>query len=151
MSAKLAPQIVHFLAGNSLISLATLAKSGEVDNAFVYYITDKTYRSLFITSHHDSAKLQNILYHPQVALAVADTDKLTTLQMRGTCTLIKDEDEVFKRLDAFSLVANAQNPNSFPPMAKLNGGQVEVVKIDLSWYRYSDFMSNPPSFLEGKF
>lgn len=143
---------VEFLKSNRLAVLSTVSHHSTPQSAFIYYVVDENYDIYFITTK-ESRKLKNILENNSVALVIAQEVEPYELQIEGVAEVIKDMKKKMVILDKYSHRAN-ENPKSFnwPPLMQLTTDKgVEFMKINIQWFKYSEFSGTTPLIVEGYF
>lgn len=141
---------VKFLTDNRLAVISTVSHHSTPQSAFIYYVVDENYDIYFITTK-ESRKLKNILENNLVALVIAQEVEPYELQIEGIGEVIKDMGKKMVILDKYSRRAN-ENPKAFnwPPLMQLKTDKgVEFMKINIQWFRYSEFSGTTPVIVEG--
>ncbi|MDA1169060.1 MAG: pyridoxamine 5'-phosphate oxidase family protein [bacterium] len=149
-ATQLLSKAAKFLTDNRLAVLSTVHESCAPQSAFIYYVVDKDYSICFATPR-ESRKIKNILKNNRVALVVAQEIEPYELQVEGVAEIITDFKTKSTIWNKYSYVAN-KNPASlnFPPLMQLETNEgLEVMKIKIQWFRYSEFSGHEPYITEG--
>ncbi len=86
-------EALRFLKEQHLACLATVAPNGQPSASFVYFVADDDYVVYFMT-RRDSRKWANATANGRCAVAVADEERMRSVQMEGDVVELTDPAEV---------------------------------------------------------
>lgn len=128
----------QFLLTHQFGVLSTANRSGEVNGAAVYYLSDSE-QNVYVFTKSDTQKARNTLSHAQAAFTIYDEFEVQTMQLQGI--VIHEQNQ--KMLD--KLVDEITKPKQFgdkviePPVTKLNAGSFVLLKFTPTSCRFSNY------------
>ncbi|MBP6926093.1 MAG: pyridoxamine 5'-phosphate oxidase family protein [Candidatus Pacebacteria bacterium] len=131
-------ELIAFVKANPVGVLSTMGEDG-ISAAAVYYIVDED-GTMYFNTHQDSAKLQNIIRDPQIAFTAFSREPAMTLQVRGDAHVIDDISSIESLYT--ELLHRIFQSDTVPPVLKMGGSRMELVKITPTWMRLGSFSHN---------
>lgn len=131
-------ELLAFVKANPVGVLSTMGEDG-ISAAAVYYIVD-TDGTMYFNTHRDSMKLQNIIRDPQIAFTAFSQEPAMTLQVRGDAHVIDDISSIESLYT--ELLHRIFENGTVPPVLKMGGSQMELVKITPTWMRLGSFSNS---------
>ncbi len=127
-------KVIDFLNNERVAVLATMLADGTPHTSAMHFIYNEG--SLYFSTQPNSRKAENLNGITKASVTVGFSEKdWVTVQLDGT--LEKSDLAVELHLE------------KYPEDAKHIGGEAVVFKFTPNWWRYSDFKTNPPTFLVG--
>lgn len=142
----------EFLKNSRLATISTISKDvNRPEASLIYYVTDDDFHVYMITST-ESRKIKNILKNNKVALVIGQETEPVVLQIEGEAKMVDELDKKREISNRYLELANEANPKSFnwPPVMKIpsESGFI-IVKITISWFKFSDFTGPGSVIIEG--
>lgn len=140
----------EFLTGNRLGVLSTISyKTQKPEGALVYYVVDE--KSIYFITPRQSRKLANMNQDSNVAFTIFTEVDPLELQLEGTIESLDDPGKKSYITKIYLEKAN-QNPGTinWPPVLKVANDQGFIfVKINIEYYKFSDFTEKQGIMIEG--
>lgn len=131
-------EVILFLKANRIAIISTISPENKPASAVVFYTIDNNFNFYFFTKD-DSKKYTNLEKDNSVAVVVYDEDHPRIVQAEGFAT-VETNHEVIKKITATLLRQSALSSTWYdPPIAKMTGGNLAIVKIHTNYLRFGDF------------
>ena len=141
---------LEFLCDNRTAVLSTVSESGAPQSSLIYYVVDEHF-PLFIITTKESRKIKNILKNSKVSLVIYSEIPPIELQLEGTAEIVENPEKKNQMSERYLEISN-KNPDTlnWPPVMKLpNTEGFDFLKINIDWFKYSDFSETEGSITEG--
>lgn len=137
---KIDPEVKQFIQTQYLMYLSTLDNIDPFPLVTcMFYLPDEDCSHLYFLSHADSHKMHNIADNPKVGICIAKEQTLETVQITGIAEIETDVEKKIAIFNKLNTLANEKSGVNFPPFLKLEGGTIQIVRVELQTYQYSDF------------
>ena len=129
---------LDFLRKKKVAVVSTVSSDNKPHSATVFYTVDDSFNFYFFTLD-DTKKYTNLDNFNLASVVVFDEDSPQIIQAEGTVSLFENTDN--SRTVVADLVKVAIDSSSWydPPIAKLEGGEITILKIEPTWLRLGDF------------
>lgn len=128
---------LDFLRTHMTGVLSTISQAQTPRARTLYYSHDSDFNLYFITLA-TTRKASDVAAYPLAAFTVTDEHTLQTLQLEGSVTDVTNgptDDVVIENLfDKLKL-----DKGQYPPLARLDRGDVRFYRITPSWIRWGDY------------
>jgi nitroimidazol reductase NimA-like FMN-containing flavoprotein (pyridoxamine 5'-phosphate oxidase superfamily) len=119
--------------------VSTVSSDNTPYGSAVFFTVDSDFNFYFFTKD-DSAKFNNMGGYNQVAIVVYNEAEPQIIQAKGEAILVDAQTPKASEVSAeLFRKAVASSPWYQPPITKMTGGEVSMVKIKTTWLRYADF------------
>ncbi len=137
MNQTIRSLIEEFTKESPSICLSTISEDGNPHAALIYFALNEALEICFFAPQN-TQKSQNILKNPKVAMVLQDVAGQKSLQMNGVATKIEDVEE---NRTTFNLLVKALSGKVDwpPPAGKIESGEMNLFKIQITWARLGDF------------
>lgn len=144
------PKITEFLKNNQIAVLASVGSDKRPHTAVIYFYIDADLNIYFITKEK-TAKYQNIIENPEVALSVYEPSSQTTVQASGKAEIISDVTKVNEIFRHVLSVAKSTSESSIPPISKIEGGEYKCFCIRPTSIRIAEYTKPEHGDFSGMF
>lgn len=139
------PKILNFLAQERVGAISVLLPNGAPHSAAVHYSLQKDPLKIYIQTSNNTKKVQGLLdgktSKAAMVFGFSEEDWLT-LQMDGNARLISDAE----KLQSIYKIHYQKNPEA----EKYKGANTVFIEFTPTWYRFTDFNTEPETVLEAK-
>ena len=132
---QLTEQARDFISQQAMGVIATVSPNNTPEAATVMYMMDHEW-NIYVLTHEDSQKVQNIKQNPKVAFVIGTTLVAHTVQIRATAELIDSKHEAFARISQHFASSRQHTLN---PIYKVYEKNYVIIKMTVDWLRYLSF------------
>lgn len=139
-------QTLEFIKQNKICVVSILRPDGSLHAATVHFSTNENATEFYIATSRKSRKVESLLEgNPKAASMVIgfNEEQMITLQMDGEVQAVLEDAEV----EPIKAVHYAMH--QFAKKFE-NDPNTLFLKFTPTWWRYSEFKSSPPVFIESK-
>ena len=139
-------KVIQFLEKNRVCSLSTQLSDNSPHGAAMHYSIQQNPLLLYFSADRTNKKMAKVLKDNVSKASVVvgfSEEEWVTLQMDGRLTLVACNDEVNK----IKKVHYLKNPTS--QEFENDPGTIFLI-FKPSWWRYTDYNTDPPKILKGK-
>jgi len=138
------PKILDFLKSQPVGVVSVLLADGSPHAATVHYSHKEGPLKFFIQTTNTTTKVQNLLdgktAKASMVIGFSEQDWLT-MQMRGDLRIVSDKNE----LDEIYKVHYQKHPDA----EKYKGPKTVFLEFTPTWWRYTDFNTEPETIIDG--
>ncbi len=136
------PEVLGFLSHHKICSLTTLLLDGSPHAAVLHYSHTTNPLTIYVGTENTSRKMEALVKNKsgKASLVIGFSDEeWKTLQMDGDVHVISPEEA--EKIQAIHY-------KKHPGAEKFkNNPETIFIKFTPSWWRYSDYTTNPPTFI----
>lgn len=137
------PDVIKFLIKERVCVLSVVLPDGAPHSATMHYSEELNPLRLFIQTSNTTLKAQALMNERNnkaaVVIGFSEKDWLT-LQMRGTVRIVSDPQE----LEAIYKVHYEKHPDA----EQYKGPKTVFLEFTPTWWRYTDFNTDPETIIE---
>jgi general stress protein 26 len=137
-------QITNFIDSNKICVFSVLRPDGSVHAASLHYTNNADYLEFYFATHKTSRKAASLLSGEAVKASMVigfSEAEMVTLQMDGVVEIISADTDIARAKE----IHYAKHESA----KKFDGDPNTVfLRFKPNWWRYSEFMSKPPVFIE---
>lgn len=130
-------QALAFLKNHKAGVLATVSSEGQPHASAIYYVCDDSFNVYFMTLIN-SRKFASFKANPKVAFTVGALDTPQTLQLEGTVTELRSEEETSEHIEDIVKVLTS-NKHYFAPIMHLDPAKEVLMWLKPTWIRWADY------------
>jgi general stress protein 26 len=137
-------KILDFLKKEPVGVISVLMADGAPHSATVHYSHQENPLKFFIQTSNGTVKVQNLLDGKigKAAMVIGFSEQAwLTMQMRGTIRVVSDKNE----LEVIYKTHYAKHPDA----EKYKGPKTVFLEFTPTWWRFTDFNSEPETIIEG--
>lgn len=132
---------LDFLKNKKVAVISTVSSDNKPQSATVFYTVDSSFNFYFFTL--DNTKKYNNLENFNLAsMVVFSEESPVIVQAEGVVSLVENESEGREMASRLAKVAMDSSRWYDPPIAKLEGGEIAILKLQPSWLRIGDFTAS---------
>ena len=141
--------VLTFLHEHCVATIATISQDDDYPHVVPIFYISKDDGTIYFLSNVNSKKLENILSHPHIGMAITNSETLTSLELKGSATIVSAAEQKMQLVEEINAVATKASSNAFPPVIQLNNGSsIQVIKFFIEWYRLTGYGGKDPEFIE---
>ena len=131
--------LIEFLAGHYVATLATVKWGNMPHAASIYYHVDKEGNIFFLTKG-GTQKFSNINKNGNVAMVITDAESLQTVQLEGFAKEVDYAKDYAQLTQEFAKkLSKSGHPWAQIPINHLTQGYFVLVKVVPNWIKWIDF------------
>lgn len=137
------PQAIDFIRKNVISVFTTMISDGGPHSAAMYYVFDTHEKTFYMVADINGMKCENLSETDETFGSMVigtDPENWSTMQLRGSVTLVPQESEEFVIKNSFKEMPQLSNYLDHPNRV--------IIKFVPAWWRFTDSSSGTISMSE---
>jgi general stress protein 26 len=145
-------EALEFLQSQKVAVVASTSPDGEPHAAAVFYtVSDDLGFYFYFFSKDYTKKFKNLEANNRVALVIYTENPPVIVQAQGTVSAVTEGKERQEMVSKLVDISMSSDKYYDPPISKMKGGELTLLKIDVESLRFADFRQRTSSSESGPF